>query len=195
MGVGLYWKNAIGLDAGAATTAEKGMLNLLDESSAVYRSSANAFSENVVASKGFRVDSSMFAADEAAGVLRNGSYIKNPAAQRLSDLVTDSGRIGSKNMNGQYMYVVDQEGSIIIGTRSGQRMPHPTLVGGENPQVLGAGIVDIRGGKVYSVDNASGHFKPGAGSLEAARDAFSKLPSNVFHKNFQGYIPYKAGGG
>ena len=41
MGVGIYWKNAIGLDARAATTAEKGMLDLLDESSAVYRPSVN----------------------------------------------------------------------------------------------------------------------------------------------------------
>lgn len=147
-----------------------------------------------VAKRGFAVDSSMFAADEAAGVLSNGKYIKNPTAQNLSNLVTDSGRIGGKNMNGQYMYVIDQDGSIIIGSRGGQRMPHPTLIGGENPQALGAGIVDIRGGKIYSVDNASGHFKPGAGSLDAARDAFGNLPSNVFHKNFQGYLPYKPGG-
>jgi hypothetical protein len=116
----------------------------------------------------------MFAADEVAGVLANGKYIKNPTAQNLGDLVTESDRIGSKNMNGNCMYVIDQEGSIVIGTRSGQRMPHPTLIRGKNPQVLGAGIVDIRGGKIYSVDNASGHPKPGAGSLEAARDAFWK---------------------
>jgi len=142
----------------------------------------------------FHVDPSMLVADEAAGVLKNGNYIKNPTAQTLGNLVTDSGRIGSKNMNGQYMYVVNQEGTIIIGSRGGQRMPHPTLVGGKNPQVLGAGIVDIRGGKIYSVDNASGHFKPGFGSLDAAKNAFGKLPSNVFHKNFQGYLPYGARG-
>ena len=93
-------------------------------------------------------------------------------------------------MNGQYMYVVNEEGSIIVGSRGGERMPHPTLIGGENPQVLGAGIVDIRGGRIYSVDNASGHFKPGAGSLEAAQAAFGKLPPAVFHRNFQGYLPY-----
>lgn len=142
----------------------------------------------------------MFAADEAAGVLANGKYIKNPTAQNLSDLVTESGRIGGKNMNGQHMYVITQDGQIIIGTRgktaAGEtlRMPHPTLIGGQNPQVLGAGMVDIRAGKIYSIDNASGHFKPGAGSLEAAREAFSKLPTKVFDKNFQGYLPYKRGG-
>ena len=85
------------------------------------------------------------------------------------------------------MYVVDESGEIIIGTRSGQRMPHPTLVGGADPQVRAAGIVDIRGGRIYSVDNASGHFKPGAESLENAQNAFSQLPPGSFHKDFQGY--------
>lgn len=136
----------------------------------------------------------MQAADEAAGVLVNGSYIKNPTARSLSDLVTDSGRIGGKQMNGQYMYVIDQDGAIIIGSRSGQRMPHPTLIGGGNPQVLGEGIVDIRGGKIFSVDNASGHFKPGIGSLDAARNTFGNLPPNVFRRDFRGYLPYKPGG-
>ena len=66
-------------------------------------------------------------------------------------------------------------------------MPHPTLVGGANPTVRGAGIVDIRGGRIFSVNNASGHFKPGSGSLEAAEAAFGQLPSSAFHKNIQGY--------
>ena len=92
------------------------------------------------------------------------------------------------------MYAIDESGDIIIGTRGGQRMPHPTLIGGENPQVLGAGIVDIRGGRIYSVDNASGHFKPGPASLEAAQKAFGNLPPSVFRKDFQGYLPYSAGG-
>jgi hypothetical protein len=105
-------------------------------------------------------------------------------------MVTDSGRIGNKQMSGQFMYVVDDSGQIIIGTRAGQRMPHPTLVGGANPQVRAAGIVDIRGGRIYSVNNASGHFKPGAGSLTAAENAFGALPSRAFHRDFRGYLPY-----
>lgn len=40
-------------------------------------------------------------------------------------------------MNGQYIYVVDMDGNIIIGTRGGQRMPNPTLVGGSNPSSSG----------------------------------------------------------
>jgi hypothetical protein len=138
----------------------------------------------------YSVDQSMSVADEVAGVLVNGSYIRNPTAQNLGSMITDSGRIGSKQMSGQYMYVLDQSGEIIIGTRAGQRMPHPTLIGGESPQVSAAGIVDIRGGRVYSVNNASGHFKPGDASLDAAREAFSRLPSSAFHRNFRGYQPY-----
>jgi len=92
-------------------------------------------------------------------------------------------------MNGQYMYVVDTNGNIIIGSRAGQHMPHPTLVGGQNPSVQGAGIIDIRGGKIFSIDNASGHFKPDASSLTNVQNAFNQLPLNVFHRNFQGYLP------
>ncbi|MEK3885806.1 hypothetical protein [Paenibacillus sp. PL2-23] len=132
----------------------------------------------------------MKAADEAAGVLKNGSYIKNPTAQNLNDLITDTGKIGSKQMSGQYMYVVDTNGNVIIGTRAGQRMPHPTLIGGVNPQVRAAGIVEIRGGQIYKVDNASGHYKPSNESLQAAQEAFGQLPSSAFSSKFQGYVPF-----
>lgn len=69
-------------------------------------------------------------------------------------------------------------------------MPHPTLVGGSNPQVQAAGMIEIRGGKIYSINNASGHFKPSIESLEVAEDVFSNLPQNIFSKDFQGYLPY-----
>lgn len=156
------------------------------------RSSASNISTTEIkgATKSFTVDSSMLAADEAAGVLKNGSYIKNPTARNINDLITDSGKIGSKEMSGQYMYVVDMNGNIVIGTRAGQRMPHPTLVGGVNPQVQAAGIVEIRAGKIYKIDNASGHFKPSKDSLQAAQNAFSQLPSSAFSPKFQGYVPY-----
>ncbi len=140
---------------------------------------------------GYSVDPTMFLDDETAGVLRNGEYVKNPTAHSLNDYISEgSNYLGSKNMNGQYMYVVDMDGNIIIGTRGGQRMPHPTLVGGRNPQVQAAGIVEIRGGKIYYINNASGHFKPSIESLEIAEDAFSNLPQNIFSKDFQGYLPY-----
>ena len=94
-------------------------------------------------------------------------------------------------MNGDYMYVIDMDGNIIIGNRAGQRMPHPTLVGGTNPQVQAAGMVNIRGGKIYSMNNASGHFKPSSDCLIIAKEKFSELPNTIFSKNFQGYIIFE----
>ena len=55
---------------------------------------------------GYSVDSTMFSDDEAAGVLRNGEYVKNPTAHNINDYISEgSNYLGSKNMNGQYMYV------------------------------------------------------------------------------------------
>jgi hypothetical protein len=137
------------------------------------------------------VDPALRAADEKAGLIINGSYIKNPTAKDLKGLITETGKIGSKRVSGQFQYVVDAKtGRIVIGTRGGARMPHPTLLGGPNPTVKAAGIVDIRGGRIYSIDNASGHFKPGDNSLEAAKKAFGTLPKGAFHKDFKGYVRF-----
>ncbi|MBN3941583.1 hypothetical protein [Nostoc sp. NMS9] len=187
---------ALGLHGSA--TSSSALTSIAARLGVVFHSATNNSPENNNAenanigerSETWGVDPATRAADEAAGVIVNGSYIKNPTARKLADIVTESGKIGSKQMTGQFMYVVDELGNIIIGTRAGQRMPHPTLIGGKNPRVLAAGIVDIRGGKIYSVNNASGHFKPGANSLEAARESFTKLPNKLFHKNFQGFKPY-----
>lgn len=69
----------------------------------------------------------MFPDDEAAGVLRNGEYVKNPTAHNINDYISEgSNYLGSKNMNGQYMYVVDMDGNIIIGIGGGKEchIPH-----------------------------------------------------------------------
>ena len=140
------------------------------------------------------VDPSLQAADELAKVLKNGKYVKNPTAINIEDMVTSIGKLGTKRTNAVYMYVVDDAGNLTLGLRGKDalgatlKMPHPTLVGGANPKVRAAGMVDIRAGRIYSIDNASGHFKPGISSLEAAKEAFLQLPSNAFSKNFQGFL-------
>jgi RHS repeat-associated protein len=134
------------------------------------------------------VDPDMMPGDIEAGVLRDGSYIANPNRVALSDLtVTPGGKLknGNQLMNGKYMYVVDNNGNMMFGTRAGRAMPHPTLVGGRDPTVQSAGIIDIRGGKIHSIDSASGHFKPGAESLGSAKEAVSHLDKKVFAKDFQ----------
>lgn len=93
-------------------------------------------------------------------------------------------------MNGKFMYVVDLNGNIIIGTRAGGHMPHPTLIGGQDPMVKAAGIVDIRAGRIYFIDNASGHFRPSKSSLNSAKEAFESLRPKGFHLNFQGYVDF-----
>ena len=48
-----------------------------------------------------------------------------------------------------------------------------------------AGLVKIRGGKIISYDNRSGHYKPNIKSISVADEAFGKLPASVF-KNKKG---------
>lgn len=69
--------------------------------------------------------------------------------------------------------------------REGLPTPHPTLIGGKDPQVQMAGLVKIRGGKIISYDNRSGHYKPNIKSISVADEAFGKLPASVF-KNKKG---------
>lgn len=138
---------------------------------------------------------SMKPLDMEEKVLINGKYIENPTAKNINEYIkTNSNYLGNKNMNGQYMYAINKEGQIIIGTRAkqliGNHVPHPTLIGGENPVVKGAGIIEIRGGKIYKIDNASGHFKPDTNSLKNVEKAFENVPSRLFHKNFNGFVDY-----
>jgi hypothetical protein len=83
------------------------------------------------------------------------------------------------------MYVVDTNGNIIIGSRANTRMPHPTLIGGENPQVLGAGMIEFRSGRIYMINNDSGHFQPTPDTLGAVQEAFGQLPDSLFAPNWE----------
>ena len=69
--------------------------------------------------------------------------------------------------------------------------PYPTLLDRKNPQVQGAGIIEIRGGKIYKIDNASGHFQPGTESLKRTEEVFrEKIPSKYFSNDFEGFKTY-----
>jgi hypothetical protein len=133
-----------------------------------------------------------------------GGYTKNPSARKLSDLVTPKGRIGGGFDNGVYTYVVDKNGDVIVakrlsepGGRPGRAtgMPHPTLIGGKDPTVLAAGEVEIRGGKIYRIDNQSGHFRPPRKTLSTSLKSFMKLPTQVFDPRFKAEsVHYDAAG-
>ena len=139
----------------------------------------------------YQVTPDMLQYDKNRGVYHDGHYDKNPTARNINDSINGD-YIENKQYSDQNLtYAIDMQGNIIIGKRNGNgrdgiATPHPTLIGGKNPEVQVAGILDIRGGKIYSYDNQSGHFKPNAKSLEAADKAFGKLPRKLFHKDFKG---------
>lgn len=119
----------------------------------------------------------------------NSGYYKNPSAANIKDCVSGRSIVykGHK-ANGTMTYVVDAKGNFIFGKRDNPinpktRSPHPMLIGGKDPQVRIAGVIEFRGGKIFAIDNHSGHYRPPKKSLEAAEEALSRLPGEVFHKN------------
>lgn len=132
----------------------------------------------------------MLERDKHSGVYNeDDGYTTNPTAKPIGEMINGN-YLGDKRTNGTFIYAVDTNGDIVVGKRNGNgkvglATPHPTLIGGKNPKVKIAGILDVRGGKIYSYDDRSGHFKPNSKSLEAADTAFGKLPKALFHKKFQ----------
>lgn len=135
----------------------------------------------------YEVEPKMHQMDVDNGTYHDGHYDVNPTAQKITDMINGN-YIGNKNFNSDHLpYVIDMDGNIIIGKRNGNGRdgvptPHPTLIGGKNPRVQMAGIVVIRGGKIISYDNQSGHYKPNSKSMTVADKAFAKLPASVFKK-------------
>ena len=87
--------------------------------------------------------------------------------------------------------VMDKKGNIIFGKRCNpndgrKRSPHPTLIGGKDPQVQCAGMIEFHKGRILSVDNHSGHYRPNPKSMEkvdkALQALYNKKP-NLFDKN------------
>lgn len=122
----------------------------------------------------------------------NTGYFKNPTATSLDDAVHDkSVYLDGKKANGTYTYLMDKNGEIIIGKRSNpnnssKRAPHPTLIGGKNPEVQVAGMITFKNGKISDVDNQSGHYRPNIQSMGKVNAALQKLCDrnpNLFDKN------------
>ena len=104
----------------------------------------------------YHVTSEMKQYDINNGTFHDGKYDKNPTARRLVDTINGN-YIVDKSYNGDnFTYVIDMDGNIIFGKRNGngpkpaQATPHPTLIGGKNPEVQMAGILKIRNGKIFS---------------------------------------------
>ncbi len=110
-----------------------------------------------------------------------GGYFKNPTATDLKEsIVGNCICIDGKHAHGIMTYVMDENGNIIFGTRknpnnANKRAPHPTLIGGRDPKVKCAGMITFSKGKVVSIDNRSGHFKPNIKSMELVNDFMNRL--------------------
>ena len=108
-------------------------------------------------------------------------YFKNPTASNLMESIIGDGiYICGVKAHGQMIYVMNENGDIIFGKRFNpnninKRSPHPTLIGGKNPKVICAGMITFRKGKIVSLDNNSGHYKPNIRSMETVNDFMSKL--------------------
>ena len=96
-------------------------------------------------------------------------YFKNPTAQNLTDAMTPTRVVfEGKSAEGKMTYVMDKNGDIIFGKRANpndarKRAPHPTLIGGKDPQVQCAGMITFHKGRILSADK-------GASSISATKD-------------------------
>jgi hypothetical protein len=59
------------------------------------------------------------------------------------------------------------------------------LMVARNRTVLGAGDVEIHGGRIYRIDNQLGHFQPGRKWQGAVAKGLLRLPASAFHTKFQ----------
>lgn len=123
---------------------------------------------------------------------KNSGYFKNPTATKLDSAISgDRIEFNGKRAEGSMTYVMDSRGNIIFGKRCNpndgrKRSPHPTLIGGKDPQVQCAGMITFRKGKIFSINNSSGHFRPNIKSMEKVNSALNKLYTknpNLFHKD------------
>ena len=74
----------------------------------------------------------------------NGSYLKNPTAKYIDEMIKGK-YIENKNFNNDSLtYVIDENDKIIVGNRNGNGRngvptPHPSLIGGSDPKIKMAG--------------------------------------------------------
>ena len=108
-------------------------------------------------------------------------YFKNPTAVFLCDAI-DGDRIifEGHSAEGSMTYVLDTDGNIIFGKRSNpnserKRAPHPTLIGGKDPRVQCAGMITFKKGRILSIDNQSGHYRPDPKSLGKVDKILQKM--------------------
>ena len=145
----------------------------------------------------YHVVSSMMAKDKQDSNIYNPNtgYFKNPLASTIQDaIVNDQVHMNGRTASGTYTYVLDKNGNIIFAKRfnpnnSHSRAPHPTLIGGKNPEVQCAGMIHFDKGRITWYNNESGHFRQNGKSLDKVDLAIEKLRKQnpkIFSKKYSG---------
>ncbi len=112
---------------------------------------------------------------------KESGYFKNPTATNLeSSLSDDRFHIDGGKAHGTYTYVMDKNGNIVFGKRVNpndgrKRAPHPTLIGGKDPTVQCAGMIEFKKGRIVSANNSSGHYRPNIESMKKVDSALQKI--------------------
>ena len=118
-------------------------------------------------------------------------YHRNPSAKNLKEAFSDDKFFESfceeeEDKITRLLFVIAEDRNIIVGKRSG--LPHPALIGGKDPKVRCAGILELMGPKIYSVSNQSGHYKPDIKSLAEMENALRNLyeaKPHLFHERLR----------
>jgi hypothetical protein len=121
-------------------------------------------------------------------------YVSNPTA-RTGGQALSQGRLhpalGQIGPGTELMWVVSGSTGLTFGTRPANvRRPHPTLIGGVEPQLTSGGTITPRSNRILEIRDDSGHFQPGRSGIESSLQAFHRLPSEAFHPAFQGFRPF-----
>ncbi len=144
----------------------------------------------------YHVEPKMLEKDKANPDIYNETkgYFKNPTSNLLESAIDGNRFVYNKGrVENKRMYILDKDGNIFFGKRcnpnnSKGRSPHPTLIGGKDPIVQCAGIIDFYKGRIKSIDNNSGHYKPNIKFMEKVyailKELYKKNP-NLFDKNFK----------
>lgn len=145
----------------------------------------------------YHVVSDMMAKDKQDSNVYNPKtgYFRNPLATTIQDaIVNEKVVMNGRSANGTFTYVMDSNGNIVFAKRynpnnSHSRAPHPTLIGGKNPEVQCAGMICFKNGRISWFNNDSGHFRPNAKSLNKIDSAMKKLRKQhpkIFGKDYSG---------
>ena len=107
-------------------------------------------------------------------------FINPTVVDLLKSISGDEVYINGKLANGWYTYVVAKSGRIIFGKRcnpnnKNKRSPHPTIIGGKKTKVRCAGMIIFRQGKIFAVNNDSGHYRPNRQSLKLVKRLLNRL--------------------